>query len=116
MAPYLPAKTELGEEQSATSLKVGNGTRCPGLSKNYQEDVKGRNLMVERLLTITDACRFYGLSRPTLMDRIADGLIRVKDLSRTGARYRTLRVIPDLTPDVSAEEIEDRELMKKLGL
>ena len=72
--------------------------------------------MVERLLTITDACRFYGMSRPTLMNRITEGLIRVKDLSPPGAKYRTLRVIPDLEPTVTIEEIEDLEMERKFGL
>jgi hypothetical protein len=72
--------------------------------------------MPEPLLKIKKACEFYGLSRTTLLDRIAEGLIRVKDLSRPGAKYRTLRVIPDLAPDVTEDQVKELDIRRRLGL
>ncbi len=68
------------------------------------------------LLTISQACDFYQLSRPTLMDRIDEGLIKIKDLSKPGGKYRILRVIPDLSPDISAEDVENLDIQRRLGL
>jgi hypothetical protein len=72
--------------------------------------------MQESLLTISQACAFYHLSRPTLQDRIRQGLIRVKDLSPPGAKYRTLRVIPDLQADATEDQIKELDIRRRLGL
>jgi hypothetical protein len=67
------------------------------------------------LLTIRQACRFYNLSRPTLLDRIARGIIQAKNLN-PGGKYRILRVIPDFQPDPSQDRVKELELAKRLGL
>jgi hypothetical protein len=71
---------------------------------------------MQALLTIAQACKFYCLSRPTLLDRIEQRLIRVKDLRRPGGKYRILRVIPDLQPDIAEEEVKELDIQRRLGL